>query len=544
MDSDLPLPAVAAAPPPVENTHARIVRSAGVVSGAVFLSRITGVLRDLVFARYFGAGLVYDAFLAAFRIPNLLRDLLAEGALSAAFVTVFSQYMTTQGDEEAFRLSNRVATILAPALVVICLIGMLPGKKELTVTLTRIMMPFLLFIALGAKAMGVLNAKGVFGIPAVASAFFNIGSIGTGLLAGYVIGPRLGFSPIVGMAIGTLIGGWMQYVVQVPSLRRVGLRYAPQLSFSDPGVRQIFRLMGPAVIGTAAVQINVVVNSNFASEILDATGRVANGPVSWLGYAFRFMQLPIGLFGVAIASATLPAIARSAAAQNIPEFRSTLSASLGLVFLLSFPSAVGLALLSEPMIGLIFQRGRFTAIDTHQTALALTCYSLGLIGYSAIKVLTPAFYALHEVRVPMIASLASIATNYALNWAFIRVLNWGHAGLAFSTSLVATINFLVLMIFLRRRIKRLEGRRLTRSFLRILAASTAMGVACAASSFGMRHWLGSSAWARLADLGFTIPLGLVVLYASCRALQVEELSAASDALLGRARAVLKSPRAP
>ena len=560
MDSELPLPAVEAAPPQAESTHASIVRSAGVVSGAVFLSRITGVLRDLVFARYFGAGLVYDAFLAAFRIPNLLRDLLAEGALSAAFVTVFSQYMTTKGDEEAFRLSNRVATILAPALVAICLIGMLlapqvvdvmfpgfadvPGKKELTVTLTRIMMPFLLFIALGAKAMGVLNAKGVFGIPAVASAFFNIGSIGTGLLAGYVIGPRLGFSPIVGMAIGTLIGGWMQYMVQVPSLRRAGLRYSPQLSFSDPGVRQIFRLMGPAVIGTAAVQINVVVNSNFASEILDATGRVANGPVSWLGYAFRFMQLPIGLFGVAIASATLPAIARSAAAQNIPEFRSTLSASLGLVFLLSFPSAVGLALLSEPMIGLIFQRGRFTAIDTHQTALALTCYSLGLIGYSAIKVLTPAFYALHEVRVPMIASLASIATNYVLNWAFIRVLNWGHAGLAFSTSLVATINFLVLMIFLRRRIKRLEGRRLTRSFLRILAASGAMGVACAASSFGMRHWLGSGAWARLADLGFTIPLGLLVLYASCRALQVEELSAASDALLGRARAVLKSHRAP
>jgi putative peptidoglycan lipid II flippase len=212
--------------------------------------------------------------------------------------------------------------------------------------------------------------------------------------------------------------------------------------------------------------------------------------------------------------------------------------------LLSFPSAIGLALLSEPMIGLIFQRGRFTANDTHQTAVALTCYSLGLIGYSAIKVLTPAFYALHEVRVPMLASLASIATNYALNWAFIRRLNWGHAGLAFSTSLVATINFIVLMIFLRRRIKRLEGRRLTRSFLRVLAASSLMGAVCAASTLSMRHWLGSHAWARLADLAFTIPLGLTVLYVSCRALQVEELSAARNALLGRARAVLKSRRAP
>ncbi len=559
MDSELPLPAVEPLRPSAEARQARIVRSAGVVSGAVFLSRITGLLRDLIFARFFGAGLVYDAFLAAFRIPNLLRDLLAEGSLSAAFVTIFSQYMTTKGDREAFRLSNRVATILAPALAVLCLLGMLfaprivdimfpgfsevPGKKELTVTLTRVMMPFLLFIALAAKAMGVLNAKGVFGIPAVASAFFNIGSVATGLACGYVLGPHVGLPPIVGMAIGTLIGGALQYVVQWPSLRRVGLRYSPELNLTDPGVRQIFRLMGPAVIGTAAVQVNVVVNSNFASQILDATGHVANGPVSWLGYAFRFMQLPIGLFGVAIASATLPAIARSAAEKNIPEFRSTLSDSLGLVFLLSFPSAVGLALLAEPMIGVIFQRGRFTAVDTHQTALALTAYSLGLIGYSAIKVLTPAFYALNEVRVPMAASLGSIAVNYALNLAFIRYLGWGHAGLAFSTSLVATINFLVLMIFLRQKIRRLEGRRLLRSFVRILAASLGMGAVCALSSYLMRHHLGEGTWPRLADLALTIPLGLAVLYGLCRALRVEELNVATAALLGRA-GVLESHGAP
>ncbi|MBI3695909.1 MAG: murein biosynthesis integral membrane protein MurJ [Acidobacteria bacterium] len=550
MDSELPLPAVEP-PPPVtaESRQARIVRSAGVVSVAVFLSRITGLLREMVFAHFFGAGLVYDAFLAAFRIPNLMRDLLAEGALSAAFVTTFSQYMTTKGDREAFKLSNRVATILAPGLALLCLLGMIfapqvvdvmfpgfaqvPGKKELTVTLTRVMMPFLVFIALAAKAMGVLNAKGVFGVPALASAFFNVGSLSVGLTCGYLLGPRLGFSPIVGMAIGTLVGGILQYVVQWPSLRRVGLRYSPELRWSDPGVRQIFRLMGPAVIGTAAVQINVVVNSNFATQILDASGQVANGPVSWLGYAFRFMQLPLGLFGVAIASATLPAIARSAAENNIPEFRSTLAASLGLVFLLSFPSAVGLAVLAEPMIGVLFERGQFTSVDTHQTALALAAYALGLIGYSAIKVLTPAFYALNEVRVPMLASVGSIITNYVLNWTFIRVLDWGHAGLAFSTSLVATINFLVLMIFLRRRIRRLEGRRLSRSLIGILAASLAMGAVCAASTYALRHWLGEGLGPRLADLAITIPLGLLVLYQSCRALQVEELDTAAAALLGR-----------
>ena len=560
MDSELPLPAVEPLPATAESRQARIVRSAGVVSGAVFLSRITGLLRDIVFARFFGAGLVYDAFLAAFRIPNLLRDLLAEGALSAAFVTTFSQYIATKGEREAFRLSNLVATILAPAIALLCVLGIIfapqvidvmfpgfgevPGKRELTITLTRVMMPFLLFIALAAKAMGVLNARGVFGIPALASAFFNLGSLATGLAAGYILGPRLGFRPIVGMAIGTLIGGVLQYTVQWPSLRRAGLRYRPELSFADPGVRQIFRLMGPAVIGTAAVQINVVVNSKFASQILDASGQVANGPVSWLGYAFRFMQLPIGLFGVAIASATLPAIARSAAEKNIPEFRSTLSDSLGLVFLLCFPSAVGLALLAEPMIGVIFQRGQFTAADTHQTATALTGYALGLTGYAAIKVLTPAFYALGEVRVPMAASLGSIATNYALNLAFIRILGWGHAGLAFSTSLVATINFVVLMVFLRQKIRRLEGRRLLRSFLRILAASTVMGLVCGVSTYTIRNSLGETPWPRVADLAVTIPLGLAVLYASCRLLQVEELNTAMSALLGRAHAVIKSRHAP
>lgn len=533
---------------------ARILRSAGIVSVAVALSRITGLVRDMVFARFFGAGMIYDAFVAAFRIPNLLRDLLAEGALSSAFVTTFSQYIATKGDREAFRLSNLVTSLLAPAVAVVCLLGVLfapwlvdlmfpgfaeiPGKRDLTILLTRIMMPFLLFIALAAKSMGVLHAKGVFGIPNLASAFFNLGSIVTGLALGFGLGPSLGFDPITGMAMGTLIGGAMQYFVQWPSLRRVGLRYHREISFRDPGVRQIFRLMGPAVVGTAAVQINVVVNSKFASEILDASGQVANGPVSWLGFAFRLMQLPIGLFGVAIASATSPAISTFAATRDIPEFRSTLSSSLGMVFLLCFPSAVGLMLLAEPIIGVLFERGRFTAYDTHQTALALAGYAVGLTGYAAIKVLTPAFYALNDVRVPAATSIASILFNYLLNWTFLRVLHFGHAGLAFSTSLVASINFLVLMFCLRRKIRRLEGRRLLRSFSRVLAASLAMGTCCSVSSYLVRHNLGVSSLARLGDLAVSIPLGLTVLYLTCRALHVEELDLAMQAIAGRARAMI------
>jgi putative peptidoglycan lipid II flippase len=459
--------------------------------------------------------------------------------------------MTTRGEREAFRLSNLVTSLLAPAVALVCLVGVvlapqlvdvmfpgfaaIPGKRDLTILLTRIMMPILLFIALAAKSMGVLHAKGVFGIPNLASAFFNLGSIITGLLLGFGLGPALGFDPIVGMAIGTLIGGMLQYLVQWPSLRRAGLRFRPEFRFSDPGVRQIFRLMGPAVIGTAAVQVNVVVNSKFASEILDASGQVANGPVSWLGFAFRLMQFPIGLFGVAIASATLPAISASAAADNIPEFRSTLSSSLGLVFLLCLPSAVGLIVLAEPIVGVLFERGRFTSYDTQQTALALSAYALGLTGYAAIKVLTPAFYALNDVRIPASASIASIITNYALNWTFLRVFHLGHAGLAVSTSLVAIINFVVLIVCLRRKIRRLEGRRLFRGFSSVFGASLAMGAACAASSYGLRLTFGVSFFPRLLDLVLSIPLGLAVLYFSCRALRVVELDLAMQALLERFR---------
>ncbi len=518
------------------------------MSGAVFLSRITGLIREVVFAKYFGAGMAYDAFVAAFRIPNLLRDLLAEGALSAAFVTTFSQYLSSKGEEEAYRLSNRLATILTPILAVLCLLGVIfapaivdtmfpgfaevPGKRELTTHLARIMIPFLHFIALAAKAMGVLNAKGSFGLPALASAFFNITSVITGLLLGFWLGPRLGFEPIVGMAIGTLVGGVVQYVCQWPALRRAGLHYRPDFNFSDSGMRQVLRLMGPAVIGAAAVQVNVVVNSVFASQIVNQAGEVIDGPVSWLGYAFRFMQLPLGLFGVAVASATLPSISRNAAAGHISEFRETLSRSLALVFLLTIPSAVGLIVLSRSIVGVVFQRGEFSAIDTEQTSIALSYYCIGLAAYSAIKVLTPAYYALNEVRVPVIASLLSIFVNYTLNWMFVRLLGWGHGGLAFSTSVVAIFNFVALLLFMRRRIDGIHGRSLVVSVAKILAASAVMGGACAISSFAVGSALGTSMLARLLDIGLSLPLGLAVLYGSCQWLGVQELEAARQAVTG------------
>ncbi len=525
-----------------------VARHAGIVSLAVMASRILGLVRDQVFAIFFGAGLQYDAFLTAFRIPNLLRDLFAEGALSAAFVTTFTQVLATKGEREAIRLSNRVATLIILVIVVISIIGWwyaptivqvlapgfddVPGKTNLTIQLTRIMIPFLLLVALAAQAMGILNARGRFGIPALASAFFNVGSIAGGLLLGFVLGPVIGLSAIEGMAYGTLIGGFLQFAVQWPSLIRTGFSYRPMISLRDPGVRQIFSLMGPAIVGTAAVQVNVFVNTNFASSIIDpATGTVANGPVSWLSYAFRFMQFPIGVFGVAIATAALPPLSRSSAVADYNEFRQTLAHSLALVFLLCVPSAVGLAVLGRPIVALIFEHGRFTAFDTAQTGDALTAYAIGLAGYAAVKVLSPAFYALGDARTPMLISLGSIAVNYVMN--SLLVGPFGHVGLAFSTSSVALVNFVSLAFFMRRRIGRLEGRRLGPKLARICIASIPMAVVA---------WLVSEFCASLPVAGIvlklvrvssSITLAAITFYIACRLLRIEELDEAIEAVAGR-----------
>jgi putative peptidoglycan lipid II flippase len=522
-------------------THDRhgLFRSAGRVSAAIFLSRITGLVREMVMARLFGAGAVYDAFLLGFRIPNLARDLFAEGALSSAFVPIFTQYLTKKGKHAAAELSNLVATALIVVVGALCIVGIVftpqfvrllapgfarvPGKFELAVLLTRIMFPFLLLVSLAAQAMGVLNACGRFGMPALASMFFNVGSVAVGLALGFTAGRSFGQGPIVCMACGVVAGGALQLLWQVPGMRRAGFRFQPRWNTRHPGLRQISALMLPALLGNAAVQINVMVNTNFASSIADASGQPINGPVSWLGYAFRFMQLPLGLFGVAIASATLPAISRSAAAGRMEEFRATLTRSLGMVLLLTIPSSVGLAVLGESMIGAVYQWGRFHAFDTHQTAVALAWYSAGLAGYSATKVLAPAFYAMNDARTPMLVSAASIAVNLAGAYALVTVGGMGHAGLALSTSLVALSGAAILFALLRGRVPGLAVRRLGASAAKIVAAAAVMGLACRASS-GLIHWAaGAGKLAQLADVAVSIPLGAAIFYAAARALKVEEL---------------------
>ncbi len=492
-----------------EAKHRSVARSAGVVSVAVMFSRVLGLIRETVFARLFGAGFLYDAFVVAFKIPNILRDLFAEGALSAAFVKVFTDYQIKKTEIEAWRLAALVFNVLAVVMSGITLIGILlapyvvpllargfsPEKAELAVTLTQIMFPFILLVALAALAMGVLNTKGRFGIPASASTAFNICSIlfGVGLAywlssGGWENPPDKSIIPsdaaqwaIIGMAIGTLIGGAAQLLIQVPSLIKVGFRFSPLLSFADPGVKRVMRLMGPAIIGTSAVQVKVLVDVFVVSGI--------EGGQSWLSFAFRLMQFPIGVFGVAVGTAAIPALSRLASQDNIVKFRQTLSDAMKLVFLLTIPAACGLIVLGEPIIAMIYQGGRFTGFDTNMVAWALAAYSIGLAGYAAIKVLSPSFYALDDAKTPMYVSLASIAIHAPTSFGMMYLLSgvgvtperpngFGHVGVALATSTVALVNFFALTFLMRRKINRLNGRDIGAAFIKILFASIVLSVVC------------------------------------------------------------------
>ncbi|MEA3188792.1 MAG: putative peptidoglycan lipid flippase [Chthoniobacter sp.] len=508
-------------------------RSAGIVGLAVMCSRVLGLVRELVFAALFGAGFKMDAFVAAFRAPNLLRDLFAEGALSTAFVTTFSKKIATEGEESAWSLANKVATLTVVFMSAVTIAGILfapqlmfllargfenePGKFELTVQLTRIMFPFILMVSLAALVMGMLNAKHVFGAPAMASSFFNLGSIVGGAALGWWMDPHFGNRSLIGLAIGTLIGGFLQLVVQFPSLKKVRYRFRPDFGWRDEGVRKVLLLMGPAVIAASAVQVNVMVNGNFASHL-------GNGPVSWLNYAFRLMQLPIGIFGVAIGTVTLPVVSRSAAMGNIDELRGTLARALRLAFLLTIPCAVGLIFFAEPIISLIFQRGKFTYDSTLQTAAALKFYAIGLVAYSGIKVLAPAFYAIDKRNAPMLVSFLSIATNWFLNQFFTFHLGFGHRGLALSTGIVATINFAILFALMAKHVRGLELKALVITTLKILLASALLAAVC----IGAQHFV----FTHLATMPFlpkvcavlgTIALAGAAFFATVSVLRIEEV---------------------
>ena len=458
-------------------------KAAGVVAGAVMLSRVLGLARELIFASLFGAGRGMDAFLTAFRAPNLLRDLFAEGALSTAFVTVFSQKIATEGEGSAWKLASKMATLTTIFMSLLTLLGVIyaapligvlaPGfpaeKAALTIQLTRIMFPFILLVSLAALVMGMLNAVNRFTAPALASSFFNIGSIAGGVVFGWLIDPSFGEKSLIGLSLGTLLGGLLQLAVQFPDLIKAGFRLVLDFRWNDPGVLRVLILMVPAVIAASAVQINVMVNSIFASYLGD-------GPVSWLSYAFRLMQLPLGVFGVALATVTLPVVSRASALGDMGRFRATLAKAMRLAVFLTLPSAVGLVVLAQPIIALIYQRGKFHDTDSLHTAEALQYYAIGLVGYSCIKVLSPAFYAIDRKWTPMTVSFLSIGTNLLLNWLFIFRLGMGHRGLALSTAIAATLNFSLLYFFMTRASGSLETMAMLSTLGRCLLAALPIGL--------------------------------------------------------------------
>ena len=507
----------------------KLGKAATSVSFCIFLSRIFGLIRDQLFAALLGAGLFADAFVVAFRIPNLLRDLFAEGALSSAFVPTFTEYEVKKSKQEAWALANLVIGVLLVVVGTITLLGMIftpavvsiiapgfeaiPGKQGLTVLLTRIMFPFLPIIAVSALFMGMLNVQGSFALPAFASVLFNIVSIGFGL-ALWGFGAE-GNIAVVGWSIGTLCGGFAQGAIQIPRLVRLGWRF--RLSFArwkeSAGLRQIGCLMLPALIGLSATQINILVNTILASLL-------EQGSPSWLNYAFRLMQLPIGLFGVGISIVTLPIVSRDAALNSTDSFQKNLTSSLHLVLLLTIPCAVGLWVLGVPIIRLIFERGAFTPHDTYATASALACYSIGLPAYAAVKILAPAYYALKNARIPMIASILAVLANLAFNLAVYRI--WRHQGLAVGTSIAAFTNLAVLGIGFQVRHVGLPLLKMATHVGKILLATALMAL----TAYHSHQWLQDAAtglWGRLIDTLLPISFSAFIYFLTLSMLKVPEL---------------------
>jgi len=523
-----------------------------IVSAAVMASRILGLVRDMIFAALFGSSWLMDCFNLAFRVPNLLRDLFAEGALSQAFVTTFSKRLKSDGDESAWMLANKMMTLTAVFMSGVSLLGILaapwivdlltsfsrtgataraydPYQIELMVTMVRIMYPFILLLSLAALVMGMLNAKNVFGMPALSSCFFNIGSMVGGAAIGYWMDPSWGARSLIGFSIGVLIGGFAQLVCQFPALSRAGYRFVADFNWKDSGVRQVLKLMAPAVISASVVQINVVVNSMFAYG-------VAEGAVSSLGYAFRLMQLPIGVFGVAVATVTLPALSRAAVGGISPEFCPTLGKGLRLVIFLVLPSTIGLALLAHPIISLLFERGAFDEYDRLQTAGALQAYGYGLLFYAGLKVLQPAFYAIDKRWMPMFVSFLALAMNLGLNYLFVFVFGWGHESLALTTSIVAAVNFLILYIAMQKFAGDPGTTGLIKLLVKLGIAGGLMGGLCiAANRFLFTDLTELSFVLKAIYLALTIGAGAAVYFVVAKLLRVSEAEEALGMVMRKLR---------
>jgi putative peptidoglycan lipid II flippase len=502
----------------------RIAKAAGSMSVATLISRFLGYARDMLLAFYFGATGLSDTFFVAFRVPNLLRELFAEGSMSAAFVPVLTEYQT-KDPAEAKRLVRVTFTFLLVAAGAVCALGIIfapqivtviapgflksPDKFSLTVLLTRVMFPFLIFISLSALAMGALNVKRVFFVPALAPAMLNV----TIIVTIVTLVPYLPM-PILAVAVGWALGGLVQFMFQTPAFFHKGYSLVPAWNPGHPGMRRMFKLLGPVVLGMAVAQINIVVSTTLATLLRE-------GSVTYLYYSMRLIWLPVGVFGVAMGIAVLPSLSEHAVKKDFESLRRDFSFALRLLFFLSIPAMAGLIALREPIANFLFQRGEFDYRATVGTAEALMFYSTGVWAFVGVRVVAATFYSMQDTRTPVKAAVVALTANVLLSLALMGPLK--HSGLALANALSSMLNFTILMYFLRRKLGRVEGRRILASFVKAIFASTVMGALAWMALRGGMWKLPGDFPIKAAWLFVTIALSALVYVILCRILKCEEL---------------------
>jgi putative peptidoglycan lipid II flippase len=464
----------------------RIARAAGVVGLATLASRVGGFARDLVIAYFFGAGPAADAFFVAFRIPNLLRRLFAEGTLTIAFIPVFTEVLAQKGKEEALLLARSTYGLLALTLLLVCALGMTfsaevvhvmapgftPGgpAHDMAVVLTRWCFPYIFFVSLAALAAGVLNSMDHFFAPAASPVLLNLALISCPVLLASRLDP-----PVLSLAVGVLLGGAAQLLLHAPYLRAKGVSLKPAWDLHNPHLRRIARLMGPSIFGAAVYQVTVALNTLLASYLPE-------GSVSYLYYADRLIEFPLGIFAIAVSTAILPSLSRQASQGDHQALKQTMGYGLRLTMFINLPAMVGLMVLAEPLVRLLFARGQFDEHSVQATARALVGYGLGLWAFAAVRSVLPAFYALKDTATPVKVAAFCLLVNLGVSLTLMGPL--AHVGLALATTVSGTVNVLVLLWFLRRRLGRLGGRELLGSSLRIVLASAVMGLVVWLVAFG------------------------------------------------------------
>lgn len=456
----------------------RITKAASLMSIATFISRILGYVKDMIVAKLFGATGVADTFFVAFRIPNLLREVFAEGSMSSAFIPVLTEYHSKQGMEETKRLVRITFTfilifvgltclagvIFSPAIVTMIAPGFLdmPEKFSLTVLINRIMFPFLLFISLAALAMGALNTRRVFFVPSLAPAMLNIVIIASVL----VLAPRLE-QPIIAVAIGVSFGGFIQFAFQLPHLFKKGYSLSPEWDLRHPGLKKMSILILPATMGMAVAQINIFISTILASYLPE-------GSITYLYYSMRLIQFPVGIFGVAMGMAVLPTLSEHAVKREFDKLSEDFSFALRLLLFITIPAMAGLIALREPIVNILFQRGKFDYSATIETAQALLFYSLGIWSIVGSRVITASFYSMQDTKTPVKVAVVALTMNVVMSVLLMNPLK--HSGLALANSIASGINFSLLFFFLGKKLKKIDTKRVLRSFLKTIFASSIMGL--------------------------------------------------------------------